>query len=148
MRRSRTESSVAAPATEELAGEARQVRPARAACGFVSTDFRLLAGGEVWRALGPPAPPGHQILAEARISASALTASRRSRNFPFRYCLLLSKRSGERPPFQLPKATKSSQQLIILRQEFPENTTRQNTSCKETQWRLSTSLSNKTGSIV
>ena len=58
LRRSRTESSVAPPATEELAGEARQVRPARAACGFVSTDFRLLAGGEVWSAPGPPAPPG------------------------------------------------------------------------------------------
>ena len=35
----------------------RQVRPARAACGFVSTDLGLLAGGEVWRAPGPPAPP-------------------------------------------------------------------------------------------
>ena len=57
LRRSRTESSEAPPATEELAGEARQVRPARAACGFISTDFRLLAGGEVWRAPGPPAPP-------------------------------------------------------------------------------------------
>ncbi len=39
LRRSRTESSAAPPAIEELAGEARQVRPARAACGFVSTDF-------------------------------------------------------------------------------------------------------------
>ena len=39
LRRSRTESSEAPPATEELAGEARQVRPARAACGSVSTDF-------------------------------------------------------------------------------------------------------------
>ena len=39
LRRSRTESSAAPPATEELAGEARQVRPARAACGSVSTDF-------------------------------------------------------------------------------------------------------------
>ena len=56
LRRSRTESSAAPPAIEELAGEARQVRPARAACGFVSTDFRFLTGGEVWRAPGPPAP--------------------------------------------------------------------------------------------
>ncbi len=57
LRRSRTESSAAPPAIEELAGEARQVRPDRAACGFISTDFCLLAGGEVWRAPGPPAPP-------------------------------------------------------------------------------------------
>ena len=56
LRRSRTESSEAPPATEELAGEARQVRPARAACGSVSTDFGLLTGEEVWRATGPPAP--------------------------------------------------------------------------------------------
>ena len=58
LRRSRTESSGAAPAIEELPGEARQCKARRAACGFVSTDFRLLAGGEVWRAPGPPAPPG------------------------------------------------------------------------------------------
>ncbi len=56
LRRSRTESSAAPPAIEELAGEARQVRPARAACGSVSTDFGLLTGEEVWRATGPPAP--------------------------------------------------------------------------------------------
>ncbi len=56
LRRSRTKSSAAPPAIEELAGEARQVRPARAACGSVSTDFGLLTGGEVWRATGPPAP--------------------------------------------------------------------------------------------
>ena len=56
LRRSRTESSAAPPAIEELAGEARQVRPARAACGSVSTDLGLLTGGEVWRATGPPAP--------------------------------------------------------------------------------------------
>ena len=46
LRRSRTESSAAAPATEELAGEARQVRPARAACGSVSTDFGASHGRE------------------------------------------------------------------------------------------------------
>ncbi len=56
LRRSRTESSAAPPAIEELAGEARQVRPARAACGFVSTDLGFLTGGEVRRAPGPPAP--------------------------------------------------------------------------------------------
>ena len=56
LRRSRTESSAAPPAIEELAGEARQVRPARAACGSISPDFGLLTGGEVRRAPGPPAP--------------------------------------------------------------------------------------------
>ena len=57
LRRSRTESSGAAPAIEELPGDARQCKALRAACGFVSTDFRLLTGEVVWRASGPPAPP-------------------------------------------------------------------------------------------
>ena len=92
LRRSRTESSAAPPATEELAGEARQVRPARAACGSVSTDFCLLTGGEVWRATGPPAPASIIPARKFRLSSPFLTAHRRSRNFPPRY---LSRPSGE-----------------------------------------------------
>ena len=56
LRRSRTESSGAAPAIEELAGEARQVRPAgpRADQSQPGSDFSRAQ--EVWRATGPPAP--------------------------------------------------------------------------------------------
>ena len=53
----------------------------------------------------PSSSPGHQNLAEVRISSSAPTASRRSRNFSPRYCFLLSKRSGGRPALQLPRAS-------------------------------------------
>ena len=102
LRRSRTESSAAPPAIEELAGEARQVRPDRAACGLVSTDFCFLAGGEVWRATGPPAPPTIIFFRKFEYPPRPLTAHHRSRNFPLRYCLLLSKRSGGRPALQLP----------------------------------------------
>ena len=57
LRRSRTESSGAAPAIEELAGEARQVRPAGPRAEKLAARLGLLAGEEVWRASGPPAPP-------------------------------------------------------------------------------------------
>ena len=78
LRRSRTESSAAPPAIEELAGEARQVRPARAACGSVSTDLGLLTGGEVRRASGPPAPASNILLRQVRHPASILFAHHRS----------------------------------------------------------------------
>ena len=62
LRRSRTESSGAAPAIEELPGDARQCKARRAACGSVSSRFCFLTGGEVWRESGPPAPPGIKFL--------------------------------------------------------------------------------------
>ena len=82
LRRSRTESSAAPPAIEELAGEARQVRPARAACGSVSTDLGLLTGGEVRRASGPPAPASNILLRQVRYPVIILFAHHRSRKFP------------------------------------------------------------------
>ena len=103
LRRSRTESSAAPPAIEELAGEARQVRPDRAACGLVSTDFCLLAGGEVWRAPGPPAPPTIIFSRKFEYPPLPPTASRRSRKIPPRYCFPHPKRSGGRPALQLPR---------------------------------------------
>ena len=78
LRRSRTESSAAPPATEELAGEARQVRPARAARGSVSTDFGLLTGGEVRRAPGPPAPASNIPVRQVKHTAFILFANHRS----------------------------------------------------------------------
>ncbi len=105
LRRSRTESSAAPPATEELAGEARQVRPARAACGSVSTDFGLLTGGEAWRATGPPAPSSIIPARKFRLSSPFPIAHRRSRNFPLRYRLAHPGRSGGRLALQLPRAS-------------------------------------------
>ena len=98
LRRSRTESSVAAPATEELAGEARQVRPARAACGFVSTDFRFLTGARGLEGARPSSFPRHQTLAEVQISTSAPPASRRSRNVSSQYHFLYMKKEVRRHP--------------------------------------------------
>ena len=97
LRRSRTESSAAPPAIEELAGEARQVRPARAACGSVSTDFGLLTGGEVRRAPGPPAPATN--LSPQRPNMPPLSCSRTTEagSFPPRHKLLSTmRRTGRR----------------------------------------------------
>ena len=67
LRCSRTESSGAAPAIEELPGDARQCKARRAACGSVSSRFCFLTGGEVWRESGPPAPPGIKFLRKFNI---------------------------------------------------------------------------------
>ena len=105
LRRSRTESSAAPPATEELAGEARQVRPARAACGSVSTDFGLLTGEEVWRATGPPAPASNiparkfNIPPPHRPRTAEVGISRHGT------ALAHPGRSGGRPALQLPRAS-------------------------------------------
>ena len=105
LRRSRTESSAAPPATEELAGEARQVRPARAACGSVSTDFGLLTGEEVWRATGPPAPAS--IISARKFSIPPPHRPRTAEVGISRHGTALAHpgRSGGRPALQLPRAT-------------------------------------------
>ena len=105
LRRSRTESSEAPPATEELAGEARQVRPARAACGSVSTDFGLLTGEEVWRATGPPAPAS--IISARKFSIPPPHRPRTAEVGISRHGTALAHpgRSGGRPALQLPRAT-------------------------------------------
>ena len=105
LRRSRTESSGAAPATEELAGEARQVRPARAACGFVSTDFRLLTGGEVWRASGPPAPPTIIFSWKFEYSPPPRPRPAEAGNLHSGTAFFHPGRSGGRPALQLPNPT-------------------------------------------
>ena len=105
LRRSRTESSEAPPATEELAGEARQVRPARAACGSVSTDFGLLTGEEVWRATGPPAPAS--IISARKFSIPPPHRPRTAEAGSSHPGTVFAhpKRSGGRPALQLPRAT-------------------------------------------
>ena len=87
LRRSRTESSGAAPAIEELAGEARQVRPGGPHAEKLATGFGLLSGGEVWRATGPPAPASIKPLRKFSRRLNAPSGLRRSRNFPLRYYL-------------------------------------------------------------
>ena len=103
LRRSRTESSAAPPATEELAGEARQVRPARAACGSVSTDFGLLTGEEVWRATGPPAPAS--IISARKFSIPPPHRPRTAEVGISRHgtALVHPGRSGGRPALQHPR---------------------------------------------
>ncbi len=97
LRRSRTESSGAAPAIEELPGTARQCKARRAASGFVSTDFRLLTGARGLEGARPSSSPEYHFLSEVRISASASPAHHRSRKYPFRYCLLPSEEVWRAP---------------------------------------------------
>ena len=53
----------------------------------------------------PSSSPGHQTLAEARISASAPTASRSNRKLLIGPCSSLAKRSGGRQALQHPRAS-------------------------------------------
>ncbi len=99
LRRSRTESSGAAPAIEELAGEARQVRPAGPRADQYQPGSDFSRAQEVWRALGPPVPasikfsrkfafrfPSERAPQKSEISALVLPSPiRRSRKFPSRY---------------------------------------------------------------
>ena len=105
MRRSRTESSAAPPAIEELAGEARQVRPARAACGSVSTDYGLLTGEEVWRATGPPAPSTNNPARKFSISPPSRPRTAEAGNSRPGTVFTQPKRSGGRPALQHPRAS-------------------------------------------
>ena len=85
LRRSRTESSGAAPAIEELAGEARQVRPAGPRAEKLAARLGLLAGEEVWRAPGPPAPTSNIFSQKISLPPPQPTTHSRSRKFPSRY---------------------------------------------------------------
>ena len=105
LRRSRTESSGAPPAIEELAGEARQVRPAGPRADQYQPGSDFSRAQEVWRATGPPAPTTNIPARKSCISPPLPTAHHRSRNFPPRHCLLPSKRSEGRPALQLPRAS-------------------------------------------
>ena len=87
LRRSRTESSGAAPAIEELPGIARQCKARRAACGFVSTDFRLLTGARGLEGARPSSSPDYYFFAEVQHIAAIPFAFCRSWNFSLRYCL-------------------------------------------------------------
>ena len=105
LRRSRTESSGAAPAIEELPGEARQVRPDRAACGFVSTDSWPSHGRGGLEGVRLSSSHIFGLAAAACLSPPLPTAYHRSRNFPPRYRFRLSGRSGGRPALQFPRAS-------------------------------------------
>ena len=108
LRRSRTESSGAAPAIEELPGAARQCKARRAACGEADNQLRPSHGRGGLEGVRPSSSREHQILAEVRQSTSLPTAHHRSRKFPLQYQLLPSaKRSGGRQALQLPRASNS-----------------------------------------
>ena len=127
LRRSRTESSEAPPATEELAGEARQVRPARAACGSVSTRLRLLTGEEVRRETGPPAPSSNIFSQKITLQPPYRLRTTEVRNSRHGIDLAHPKRSGGRPALGLPRATFSHRRspcslhtdYALQKSEFP-----------------------------
>ena len=113
LRRSRTESSGAPPAIEELAGEARQVRPAGPRAEKLATSFCLLTGEEVWRATGPPAPTTGKLAAAACISLPLPTAHHRSRKLPLRYRVLPSEEVWRATGPPAPSSIKFSRKFSI-----------------------------------
>ena len=113
LRRSRTESSGVTPAIEELAGEARQVRPVRAACGFVSTDSWPSHGRGGLEGVRPSSSSERQILAEVRIPPPFRARTAEVGNFRSGTALLPPKRSGGRPALQLPRASKPRGSSVI-----------------------------------
>ena len=133
LRRSRTESSGAAPAIEELAGEARQVRPAGPRAEKLATRSSFLTGGEVWRALGPPVPasikfsrkfafrfPSERAPQKSEISALVLPSPiRRSRKFPRRYRLSPSEEVWRAPGPPVPPSNIFSQKISLPPQSRP-----------------------------
>ena len=85
LRRSRTESSGAAPAIEELAGEARQVRPAGPRAEKLATRSSFLTGARGLEGARPSSSPEQHFLTEDQSSAPQPTTHSRSRKFPSRY---------------------------------------------------------------
>ena len=122
LRRSRTESSGAAPAIEELAGEARQVRPAgpRADQYQPGSDFSRAKRSGGRQALQLPRPSNPR-------RSSALPPSSRPRttgvgNSRLGTVLLPPKRSGGRPALQLLRASNSrgSSTFYLCRDRVPQ----------------------------
>ena len=113
LRRSRTESSGATPAIEELAGEARQVRPAWPRADQYQPRLRLLTGGEVWRATGPPVPTSNIFSQKVSLPPPYRPYTAEVGNCRSGIVHAHSKRSGGRPALRLPRASNSRGSLNI-----------------------------------
>ena len=107
LRRSRTESSGAAPAIEELAGEARQVRPAGPRADQYQPGSDFSRAQEVWRESGPPAPASIKFSRKFRIPPPFRARTAEVGNFRSGTAFLHPGRSGGRPALQLPRASLS-----------------------------------------
>ena len=127
LRRSRTESSGAAPAIEELPGAARQCKARRAACGEADNQLRPSHGRGGLEGVRPSSSREHQILAEDQIATSAPTASRRNRKLLIGPCSSLAKRSGGRPALQLPRVSNSRGSSAF--RPHPDRTLRKSEQC-------------------
>ena len=103
LRRSRTESSGAAPAIEELAGEARQVRPAGPRADQYQPGSDFSRAQEVWRAPGPPAPPSNIFSQKISLPPPNRPHTAEVGNFRPGIVLVHSKRSGGRLALRLPR---------------------------------------------
>ena len=103
LRRSRTESSGAAPAIEELAGEARQVRPAGPRADQYQPGSDFSRAQEVWRATGPPAPTSNIFSQKISLPPPNRPHTAEVGNFRPGIVLVHSKRSGGRLALRLPR---------------------------------------------
>ena len=119
LRRSRTESSGAAPAIEELAGEARQVRPGGPHAEKLAARLCFLTGEEVWRASGPPAPPSNIFSQKISLPPPQPTTHSRSRKFPRRYRLSPSEEVWRAPGPPVPPSNIFSQKISLPPQSRP-----------------------------
>ena len=114
LRRSRTESSGAAPAIEELAGEARQVRPAGPRADQYQPGSDFSRAQEVWRAPGPPVPPSNIFSQKISLPPSPNRPhTAEVGNSRVGTAFLHPKRSGGRPALQFPRATFSHRRSVF-----------------------------------
>ncbi|UKI34176.1 MAG: hypothetical protein L6W00_12780 [Lentisphaeria bacterium] len=93
MRRSRTESSGAAPAIEELPGTARQCKARRAACGEAGNTVQFSHGRGGLEGARPSSSREHQILAEVRIPLPFRARTAEVGNFRSGFALAHPKKS-------------------------------------------------------
>ena len=119
LRRSRTESSGAAPAIEELAGEARQVRPAGPRADQYQPGSDFSRAQEVWRAPGPPAPTSNIFSQKISLPPPQPTTHSRSRKFPRRYRLSPSEEVWRAPGPPVPPSNIFSQKISLPPQSRP-----------------------------
>ena len=93
LRRSRTESSGAAPAIEELPGTARQCKARRAACGEAGNTVQFSHGRGGLEGARPSSSREHQILAEVRIPLPFRARTAEVGNFRSGFALAHPKKS-------------------------------------------------------
>ena len=119
LRRSRTESSGAAPAIEELPGTARQCKARRAACGEAGNTVQFSHGRGGLEGARPSSSREHQILAEVRIPLPFRARTAEVGNFRSGFALAHPKKSEISVPVPFSSLAKRSGGRLALRLPRP-----------------------------